>query len=461
MLDCTSPAAEISLRELLPRALFHSGPDIRVSACTSDSRACRPGDLFVAVCGQHYDGHDFARHAVARGAKAVLAERMLPVAGIPLCIVEDSRLAYGRICQALAGSPSRRVKVIAAAGTTGTRATSLLLNSVLRAADFECALLNSVVHDDGSSSAPRSESSHSTAQVATWLARAEKNGCSHAILELPSHAIHRWISAGIHFDAACVTDVHGERSRGCPRIKSRVLNQLGSRGLAVLNADDPACASYLETINSPVLSVAMEAEANISAVLVERCRSEQTFMLTAGSDAIPVRTKIIGDEHIYSCLAAAAVGLAYGIELTRVVAAIEAVECIAGRLERMECGQRFGVFVDSPTGTIELGRTLSTIRAVTPGRLICVSSDCDELAGVVRSHADVTFESRKSGRCDVIRRAVETARTDDCVLVLSSADGGASSLAGDRQLVQHALSERAGHDDTARHLYRYMTISTC
>ena len=65
-------------------------------------------------------------------------------------------------------------------------------------------------------------------------------------------------------------------------------------------------------------------------MLIEQCRSEQTFLLTAGSETVPVRTQMIGTHHIYNCLTAAAVGLAYGIDLPTVVRGLEIGRARAG-----------------------------------------------------------------------------------------------------------------------------------
>ena len=85
-----------------------------------------------------------------------------------------------------------------------------------------------------------------------------------------------------------------------------------------------------------------------------------------------MRTRMIGMHHIYNCLTAAAVGLAYGIDLTTVVRGLEAVEYVPGRLERIECGQPFGVFVDFAHTPDALTGCLQALRQVTAGRLICV-----------------------------------------------------------------------------------------
>ncbi len=81
---------------------------------------------------------------------------------------------------------------------------------------------------------------------------------------------------------------------------------------------------------------------------------------------------MIGTHHVYNCLTAAAVGLAYGVDLATVVRGLEAVRQVPGRLERLECGQPFGVFVDFAHTPDALIGCLQTLRGVTQGRLICV-----------------------------------------------------------------------------------------
>src|SRR5690606_4274409 len=124
MIDTLGGPHAISLRALLPEAVFYGADDIRVESCSCDSRRCRPGDLFVALQGAQHDGHDFIAHAAQHGAKAVLVQRRCPVSNLPQCVVPDTRDALARVCQALAGWPSRRVKTIGVTGTNGKTTTS-------------------------------------------------------------------------------------------------------------------------------------------------------------------------------------------------------------------------------------------------------------------------------------------------------------------------------------------------
>jgi UDP-N-acetylmuramoyl-L-alanyl-D-glutamate--2,6-diaminopimelate ligase len=122
------------------------------------------------------------------------------------------------------------------------------------------------------------------------------------------------------------------------------------------------------------LTIGIKQEADVTASLVERSPSEQTFMITAGSDSIPVRTSIIGDQHIYNCLTAMAVGLASGFDLSTIARGLESAGNIPGRLERIECGQPFGVWIDSARSTGQLANAIRSLRQVTQGKVWCVCS---------------------------------------------------------------------------------------
>ena len=378
MLESRTQTGGVRLRRLLFDAEFFGAGDIRVTACSSDSRQVRPGDLFVAIPGVERDGHEFAREALQRGASAFLVERPVPVDGLPYCVVPDVQDAYGRVCQELAGQPSEQMRVIGITGTNGKTTTSHLAAGVLAEAGGRCGAIGTLGICDGIESVPSSLTTPPAAVSAHWLGRMVANGCTHATMEVSSHALSQSRVAGIRYDVACFTnmrrdhlDYHGSLVN-YHRAKGRLLDHLSPDGVVILNADDPQCMALLPQIHGPVITVGMQAEATLSATVIERHKSEQTFLLYVGSETLAVRTQMIGDHHVMNCLMAAAVGLAYGVEPRSVVRGLQSVTQVPGRMERIECGQSFGVFVDYAHTPDALSVALATLRKVTPGRLVCV-----------------------------------------------------------------------------------------
>jgi UDP-N-acetylmuramoyl-L-alanyl-D-glutamate--2,6-diaminopimelate ligase len=375
---CPELGQVVSLRRLLPEAEILGADDVCITGCTSDSRQVREGELFAALTGSSRDGHDFAADAVARGCAIVLAERPIPELPVPSCVVPNPRESFARLCQALAGCPSRQLKLIGVTGTNGKTTTSCLIAGVLSEAGHHVGVLGTLGYLDGRIV---EESTHTTPppeRLASLLSRMVGNGCTHAVMEVSSHALDQSRVAGLEFDAACVTNVthdhldyHATLSE-YRQAKAKIFDHLGIEGFAVLNADDPGSAEFLRRHDGPALTIGIDSPAEITAVPVEQFTSEQTFLLSAGSETVPVRTHMIGRHHVYNCMAAAAVGLAYGIELTTVVRGLESIGHVPGRLERIECGQPFGVFVDFAHTPDALTGILKTLRQVTAGRLICV-----------------------------------------------------------------------------------------
>ncbi len=157
-------------------------------------------------------------------------------------------------------------------------------------------------------------------------------------------------------------------------LKTRLFQYLKPAGLAIINADDPTSHRLLDQLDCPTLTIAIKQAAEINGKLLERSPSEQMFMITAGNESAVVRSSIIGNQHIYNCLSAAAVGLASGIDLPTITRGLESVSRIPGRMERVDCGQPFGVWIDSSRSPRQLATAINSVHQVTEGRVWCVCS---------------------------------------------------------------------------------------
>ncbi|MBN1590802.1 MAG: UDP-N-acetylmuramoyl-L-alanyl-D-glutamate--2,6-diaminopimelate ligase [Pirellulales bacterium] len=428
---------QVSLRKLFPEANLVGCRDISVAGCVCDSQRVELGDLFVAIAGTQHDGHRFIAEAIHRGCSAILSERPLPEATVPVCIVSNTRAAYGQLCQSLAGNPSRQLKTIGVTGTNGKTTTSCLIARMLAHSGIKVGLLGTLGCFDGQRCDEASMTTPPADQLADYLSRMVKNKCTHAVMEVSSHALAQSRLAGIALDTVCVTNVRRDHLDYHKTIedyrltKSKALDYLSPEGLAVLNADDPTSAAHLSKIDGPVLTIAVHGAAEITGTLVERYLSEQTFLLTAGSDTIPVRTRMIGLHHVYNCLEAAAVGLAHGLDLPSVVRGLEAVEYIPGRLQRIECGQPFGVFVDYAHTPDALSGCLRALRGVVEGRLICVFG-----AGGDRDREKRPLMGRAvEANCDLAVLTSDNPRSEDPRAIVSELLSGFNTPASARVIV--------------------------
>ncbi len=491
MLQTRNHAGAISLRNTLPESRMFGAQDFEFTSCSFRAADCRSGDLFVALVGVESDGHNEVFDAVERGAGAILSERPLPVR-VPVCVVDDTHTAMGHVCHELLGNPGRNMQLVGVTGTSGKTTTSVLIRSILQQAGQRVGMTSSLGHSDGFNMKPAVEATPRPPELADCLARMAANGCSHAVLELSSNALAQRGLAGLELNTAVLTNIkrdhldrHGSL-RNYRRVKGRIFDHLLADGPAIVNVDDPASEFALSELDHPVLTIGMRNPADLEASIIEQFCGEQTILLTAGSECIPVRTRMIGKHHAYNCLAAAAVGLVMGIDLTTIVKGLEAVEQVPGRLENLQCGQPYGVFVDYAHTPDTLSVALRTLKDVTEGRLICVfgaDGDCQpetraQLGRIVERRADLGIITNDNPRYEepleiahdildgyerpsrahvlpdrgkAIEWALEQAKPGDTVLIAGKGDqnhqivGGQRYHFDDRELAKNWLYEVGAH----------------
>lgn len=450
----------VRLRTLLPDAEIIGADDVTVAHSAVDATLCRSGDVYFALepdltGDESSDGHLRAVEAVLNGAAAVVASQPLSLSA-PVCYVPDVREAYGRVCQAMAGDPSQQLPTIAVAGSFGKTTAGYLVASVLSAAGRTPGVIGSLGYCDAVETADARWTTPPPPVAAAWLARMAANGCTHAVVEASSRGIAQGHTAGIRFDTCCLTNLYRDALRNDGRrgddrpVIARLLDQLAPEGVLIANVDDAGSAAVAAAHDGPVVTVGLTAPAEVTATILERCRWEQTFLIAFGREAVPVRTRLVGPHNLNHCLLAAAVGTAYGIAPDVIVRGLESVNELPGRLERIECGQPFGVFLDDARSPAALEVCLETLRGTTERKLRCVYETVeanvtglqDELDRIVRRWCDdaivVDRATKRSDfrrqalaeRADAIGRALREAESGDTLLIVGGA--AAAAEAGDR-----------------------------
>ncbi len=367
---------------------------VAVTALDSDSRSVTPGSVFVAVPGLRADGRRFIADAVARGAVAVVVERLpeaLIDAGIPVITVASARLALSALAAAFNDHPSRDLCVVGITGTDGKTTTATLLWHAWRAAGIEAASITTVDRRTGDRvvSNPSRQTTPDAPELQAELARIHDAGCTHVALETSSHALEMHRADGVEFRAAVFTrvttehlELHGTRNRYLAA-KARLLEAVSARpdGIAVLDAGDPFAFPHLVAI--PVATRLTytdlpEIEADLRAENIAAEPDGVRFTARTPWGDAPVRLRLAGRFNVRNALAALAAACATGAELSSALLGIEAAEAVTGRMERVDLGQSFQVIVDYAHTSDALETVLRELRPTTSGRIWAVFGSAGE-----------------------------------------------------------------------------------
>ncbi len=374
------PALSVSLRRLLPSASFIGCADVVARDVTELSSDCGPGTLFAAIPGHRRHGADFISEAQANGAAAVLTDRPLPDTSLPQCIVPDVRRAYAELCHALFAYPSWRLGLVGVTGTNGKTTTTWLTRALLESAGHPTGLLGTVEYSDSVEREPATLTTPDSRTFAAWLASSVARRARFAAVELSSHALEQSRCAGTLLDVAVVTNVtqdhfdyHGDAVQYL-EAKARILAMVKRGGLVVLNADDPGSISLADRIPGPaqLCTIAIDAPAHLSAHGLQTTQDGCRFVMRHGVNEAEVHVSLPGRHNVANCLAAAAAGLHFGLSLEAIASGLETIESVPGRLERIDCGQDFAVYVDYAHTDDALRRAIAAVRDITPGRVFCV-----------------------------------------------------------------------------------------
>ncbi|MBV9099142.1 MAG: UDP-N-acetylmuramoyl-tripeptide--D-alanyl-D-alanine ligase, partial [Frankiaceae bacterium] len=263
-----------------------------------DSRAVAAGALFVAVRGEHVDGHDYAVAAIDAGAIAFLGSRDL---GVPGVVVEDAAVALG----ALAGAVLRRLpstRVVGVTGSAGKTSTKDLLGAVFATAGSTVAPIGNLNNEYG---LPLTVT---TAQTGTETVVLEYGARGVGHIRYLTTIAPPHIGVVLNVGAAHLGEF-GSREM-IAQAKGELVEALPVDGAAILNADDPLVAAMASRTKASVVTYGAAASADVRILDLttdEAARARFTLSTPKGDAAVAL--SLHGAHHAHNAAAAIAAGL--------------------------------------------------------------------------------------------------------------------------------------------------------
>lgn len=361
--------------------LERGAADAVVTGLSSDSRAVQPGHLFAALPGTKVDGLSYAAGAIARGAVAVLAGRG-PAEGWPhaaaLVVAEEPRRALALMAARLfAPQPAT---IVAVTGTSGKTSVASFARQIFLACGHPAASLGTLGLVAPNRTIYGSLTTPDPIELTRTLAALAADGVTHVAMEASSHGLDQHRLDGVILTAAAFTNLSRDHLDYHPTVeaylaaKLRLATDLLPAGRTmVVNADGGAAAqAFLAAAaraGHPILSVG-EAGRDIKLLARRRVPGGQMLSLGGAFGRAELSLPLAGDFQAANALVAAGLALAAGCPAARVLAALETLQGVPGRLDKVGEIDGAAVYVDYAHKPDALANVLTSLRAYTTGRLI-------------------------------------------------------------------------------------------
>lgn len=431
----------VLVQELVPKQMEtnQSMEGIQICSIHMDSRQVEQGSLFVCLKGFNVDGHRFVQQAVLNGAVAILAQQPVNVS-VPVIIVPDTRRALAYVADRFYGSPTRSLRLIGITGTNGKTTIAHLVECMLEDHGFQTGRMGTIDMKIGIERTPMVNTTPESLDLQKNFAQMVTAGCSHAVIEVSSHALHMGRVRGCNVGIAIFTnltqdhlDYHGSME-AYKQAKALLFAQLGNRydahdlKFAILNVDDEVSDEYAKCTPAQILTYGIRNEsADIRAKHIQLTAQGTTFVVECFHNEEQFDVQLLGMFNVYNVLAAVATGFVEGLTLAEMKSSMVKMSGIRGRMEPVYAGQDYTVIVDYAHTPDSLQNVLETMKEFAKGKVYCIigcGGDRDRskrpiMAQICAHYADMSILTSDNPRSESPKSII-----DDMLTGLSSNNMG-------------------------------------
>lgn len=373
------------LKNIYTKPLPPGGEELMIESISCDSRIKQPQGLFVALEGFKVKGEDFIREAIDQGAVAVakkgsnrrIGNYTIPD-GVVVLDVSNPPLFLHQVALRFFDYPSRRVRTIGVTGTNGKTTITYLLESIFKANRQPCAVIGTVNYRIAGKIFPSKNTTPGFLENQSHLAQLASLKIPYCVMEVSSHALEQGRVEGIDYVSAIFTNLtqdhldYHKNMESYFKAKSILFKNLNDYAAAIINEDDMYGQPMMRLSKGQVVTYGMKASAQVRAQQIESSLNGTHLDVVFPSGKISMTTPFIGQHNVYNILAACACAWKEGVGFDQIRQGIETLSGVPGRMEAVEAGQDYFVFIDYAHTEDGLVNVLQALRAVSRSKIILV-----------------------------------------------------------------------------------------
>ncbi|RZF79114.1 UDP-N-acetylmuramoyl-tripeptide--D-alanyl-D-alanine ligase [Pseudoalteromonas sp. CO325X] len=364
----------------------YQGENCAVENINTDTRSLCAGEVFLALKGPNFDGHQFIDVAEQQGAVALIVEHPVD-SSLPQLIVADTRLALGQIGAAVKAQVAP--KTIAITGSVGKTTVKEMCAAILAQKGEVLATKGNFNNDIG--------------VPLTLMRLAPKH--QYAVIELGANHLGEiaYTTSLTKPDVAVVCNVaeaHLEgfgSLQGVATAKGEIFSGLGEHGVAVINADSEFKQQWLDDLGSrKVKQFSMSQQLDVWAEDIHLdALARASFTLCNNKEKVAVELAIPGKHNVTNVLIAAALTTSVGCSLQEVASGLKTMHQAHGRVNLIEVSSQLTVIDDSYNANVKSVQAAIDLLADVQGHRVLALGDMNELGEDARDYHQQVGEYAK------------------------------------------------------------------
>ena len=346
-----------------------------------DSRRAGEGCLFVAQEGTAADGHVYIEQCVAKGAVAIVLEKeeYIKDDGVCYILVKNSDEALGKIAHRWFGEPSKQLKLVGVTGTNGKTTTATLLYKLFKALGYKAGLLSTVVNYVDEEAVTATHTTPNALELNALLSKMVAAGCTHAFMEVSSHAIAQERIAGLEYVGALFTNLtrdhldYHKTFDNYRDTKKVLFDRLNKQAFAITNIDDRNGLVMTQNCRSRILTYSTHSMADFRGKILEEGFDGMLLRVqsTLGAVNTEVFVPLVGRFNVSNLLLIYGAAVALGEDAMEVLRILSGLQPVNGRFETIHSPKGWTAVIDyahTPDAVENVLKTINEIVAANAGK---------------------------------------------------------------------------------------------
>jgi UDP-N-acetylmuramoyl-L-alanyl-D-glutamate--2,6-diaminopimelate ligase len=336
-----------------------------IKAISFDSRAIRPGSLFIAIRGTQSDGHAFIDSAIEKGATAIVCEEMpgkaLP--GITWVKVPDSSVALGIIASNFYDNPSEEIEIIGITGTNGKTTIATSLYDVFTRLGYVCGLLSTIRNIIAGEVIASTHTTPDPIQLNRLLREMADHGATYCFMEVSSHAVAQHRIAGIRFRGGIFTNLthdhldYHKTFAEYREAKKKFFDNLPPGAFALINSDDRNGRVMVQNTRAKVRTYALRTPADFKCRILENLLEGLQLQIN-GQELF---CRLTGEFNAYNLTAIFGAATVLGADESQLLPVLSSLPPVEGRFDTIHGPGGITAIVDYAHTPDALKNVLATI----------------------------------------------------------------------------------------------------